>query len=320
MNDIFVRPDVQKILSILEQSDQPLTSELDPVAAREMYVAMQDKVDADAVDLARIEDLTCPGPAGEIPLRLYDSQTDRSTETPVIMFFHGGGFVIGDLETHHSFCTYLAAKMELPVISVDYRLAPEAPFPAAPDDSEAATRWVAENGGVLGLSINGLIVCGDSAGGNLAIVVTQALMANPAARPVIAQFPIYPSTKKDAEGGSMSEFAEGFFINKDTMDYFHKQYAPVLDDPRTSPCLGKHEGTPPTVIITASLDRLRDQARTYAAELIINGVDTTYLEMVGNIHGFINIRKAIPSAVQDVDRMINAFKATLENIQTITST
>ena len=227
MTTAYVRPDVQMILQMLEASDQPMMSDVEPVEAREMYNAMKDMLEADAVELARIEDLSCPGPAGDIPLRLYDSQTKRSAETPVIMFYHGGGFVIGDLETHHSFCTYLSAQMDLPVVAVDYRLAPEAPFPAAPDDCEAATRWVAENGATLGLSVSGLIPCGDSAGGNLAIVITQALTANPAAQPVIAQFPIYPATTMDANTGSMVEFAEGFLLTKASMDYFNKHYAPV---------------------------------------------------------------------------------------------
>ena len=314
MTSAYVRPDVQMVLQLMEQSDQPPMSEVEPVAAREMYGAMKDMLEADAVDLARIEDLSCPGPASEIPLRLYDSQAKRSAETPVIMFYHGGGFVIGDLETHHSFCTYVSAQLDLPVVAVDYRLAPEGPFPAAPDDCEAATRWVADNEEALGLQISGLIPCGDSAGGNLAIVVTQALMSNAAAKPVVAQFPIYPATQMDSQGGSMSEFAEGFLLTKDSMDYFNGHYAPVFDDPRTSPALGQHAGTPPTVVVTAGLDPLRDQGRAYAGELINNGVDTTYLEMAGNIHGFINLRKAIPSAAQDVDRMIAAFKTTIANL------
>lgn len=314
MTDAFVRPDVQMILTMLAQSDQPLMSEVEPPAAREMYNMMAAMLEADAVDLARIEDLSCPGPAGDIKLRLYDSQTERSAETPVIIFYHGGGFVIGDLESHHSFCTYISREMDLPVIAVDYRLAPEAPFPAAPEDSLAATRWVADNQEQLKLKINGLIPCGDSAGGNLALVVGQIFATEPASVPVVAQFPIYPATRMDAEGGSMDEFAEGFLLTKESMEYFDSNYAPKDDDIHVSPYLGDLAKSPPTVLVTAGLDPLRDQGRDYAADLIRHGVNTNYMEMSGSIHGFINIRKAVPSAAQDVDTMIAAWKTLLAGL------
>lgn len=315
MTDAYVRPDVQMVLTLLAQSDQPLMSEVEPPAAREMYNMMAAMLEADAVDLARIEDLSCPGPAGEIALRLYDSQAARSAETPVIIFYHGGGFVIGDLESHHSFCTYISREMDLPVIAVDYRLAPEAPFPAAPQDSLAATRWVADNQDRLKIKISGLIPCGDSAGGNLALVVGQVLASEPASVPVVAQFPIYPATRMDAEGGSMDEFAEGFLLTKESMEYFDSNYAPKDDDIHVSPYLGDLAQSPPTVLITAGLDPLRDQGRAYAADLILHGIDTTYMEMSGNIHGFINLRKAVPSAQQDVDKMIAVWKTLLSSLE-----
>ncbi|MGB5483398.1 alpha/beta hydrolase [Parasphingorhabdus sp.] len=314
MTDAYVRPDVQMILTMLAQSDQPLMSEVEPAAAREMYNVMATMLEADAVDLARIEDLSCPGPAGDIALRLYDSQAERSAETPVIIFYHGGGFVIGDLESHHSFCTYISRQMDIPVIAVDYRLAPEAPFPAAPHDSLAATRWVADNQEQLKLKISGMIPCGDSAGGNLALVVGQVLAAEPASVPVVAQFPIYPATRMDAEGGSMDEFAEGFLLTKESMEYFDRQYAPKDDDIHVSPYLGDLTKSPPTVLVTAGLDPLRDQGRDYAADLIRHGINTNFIEMPGNVHGFINIRKAVPSAAQDVDRMIAAWKTLLASL------
>lgn len=315
MTDAYVRPDVQMILTMLAQSDQPLMSEVEPPAAREMYNMMGAMLEADAVELARIEDFSCPGPAGDIALRLYDSQAERSEETPVIIFYHGGGFVIGDLESHHSFCTYISREMDIPVIAVDYRLAPEAPFPAAPHDSLAATRWVADNQEQLKLKISGLIPCGDSAGGNLALVVGQVLATEPASIPLIAQFPIYPATRMDAEGGSMDEFAEGFLLTKESMDYFNSNYAAKDDDIHVSPYLGDLAKSPPTVLVTAGLDPLRDQGRDYAADLIRHGVNTNFIEMSGNVHGFINIRKAVPSAQQDVDKMIAAWKTLLASLE-----
>ncbi len=315
MTDAYVRPDVQMILTMLAQSDQPLMSEVEPAAAREMYNVMAAMLEADAVDLARIEDLSCPGPAGNIALRLYDSQAERSAETPVIIFYHGGGFVIGDLESHHSFCTYISREMDIPVIAVDYRLAPEAPFPAAPHDSLAATRWVADNQKQLKLKISGMIPCGDSAGGNLALVVGQVLATEPASVPIVAQFPIYPATRMDAEGGSMDEFAEGFLLTKESMDYFNSNYAAKNDDIHVSPYLGDLAKSPPTVLVTAGLDPLRDQGREYAADLIRHGVNTNFIEMPGIVHGFINIRNAVPSAAQDVDKMIAAWKTLLASLE-----
>ena len=315
MTDAYVRPDVQMILTMMAQSDQPLMSEVEPAMAREMYNVMAAMLEADAVEIPRIEDISCPGPAGDIALRLYDSQVERNTETPVIIFYHGGGFVIGDLESHHSFCTYIAREMNIPVIAVDYRLAPEAPFPAAPEDSLAATRWVADNQVQLKLKISGMIPCGDSAGGNLALVVGQVLATEPASVPIVAQFPIYPATRMDAEGGSMDEFAEGFLLTKESMEYFDQQYAPKDDDIHVSPYLGDLAASPPTVLVTAGLDPLRDQGRDYAADLIRHGVNTTFMEMPGNVHGFINIRKAVPSAQQDVDKMIAAWKTLLASLE-----
>lgn len=314
MTDAFVRPDVQMILTMMETSDAPLISDVTPVEAREMYNAMGTMLEADAVEIPRIEDITCRGPAGDIPLRLYDSQMDRSEETPIIVFYHGGGFVIGDLDSHHSFCTYISKAMDMPVIAVDYRMGPEDPFPAAPEDSLAATRWIADNQEQLKLKLSGMIPCGDSAGGNLTLVVGQALAAEPASVPLIAQFPIYPASRLDAEGGSMDEFAEGFLLTKQSMDYFGKHYGSVDDDVRASPYLGDLSKSPPTVLVTAGLDPLRDQGREYAGELIKNGVNTIYLEMSGNVHGFINIRKAVPSAQQDVDQMIAAWKTLLASL------
>ena len=314
MTDAFVRPDVAVILKMLEESDQPLMSEVEPVAAREMYTVMGAMLEADAVEIDRIDDLSCPGPAGDIALRLYDKQAKREIAGPAIIFYHGGGFVIGDLDSHHSFCTYVANAMDLPVIAVDYRLAPEGPFPAAPLDSIAATRWIADNHSELSLPLSGLIPCGDSAGGNLALVVGQALVADPAALPLVAQFPIYPATRMDGEGGSMDEFGEGFLLTKDSMDYFGAQYAADDSDLMVSPCNGDLAKSPPTVLVTAGLDPLRDQGRAYAADLIHHGINTTYIEMPGNVHGFINIRKAVPSAQADVDKMIAAWKTLIVSL------
>jgi acetyl esterase len=314
MNTSFVRPDVALLLQMLKSADGPQMHDVEPSAAREMYTKMACLAEADPVALGRVEDLSCPGPSGEIRLRLYDPQAKRTKPCNVVCFYHGGGFVIGNLETHHSFCTFLAKHLDLPVVAVDYRLAPEFPFPAAPIDCEAATRWIAENGAQLGLMITGLIPCGDSAGGNLAIVTAQSLASKSAAKPVVAQFPIYPATRMDAEGGSMNIFNDGYVLTEASMAYFNKHYNSDPKDVRVSAYLGNLKGTAPTVLVTAGLDPLRDQGRDYAAQLIMQGVDVIYMEMQGTVHGFINMRKLVPSAQSDVERMCKTYNLMLANI------
>jgi acetyl esterase len=308
----YVRDDVRGFLAMLEQMGGPQMDEIPITEARGAYQAMASIAEADARDLAVVRDLTCPGPAGEIPLRLYDTQENRAAG-PVVMFYHGGGFTIGDLDTHNAFCTELAASLDLPVVAVHYRLAPEAPFPAAPEDCEAASRWVASGPAELGRQVTGLITTGDSAGGNLSIVVAQALSDRPAAVPVILQAPIYPIASPIEETSSYKSFGEGFLLTARTMGFFSDSYAADPQDKRNYPILhDNHAGSPPTVLITAGLDPLRDSGREYAAHLIQNGVDVIYLEARGNVHGFVNIRKAVPSAQGDVEALVAAIKLMLE--------
>ena len=308
----YVRDDVRAFLAFLEAQNGPQLDELPLAEARQSYQLMGMLAEAEPRELAVVRDLTCPGPAGEIPLRLYDAREHREPG-PAVMFFHGGGFVIGDLETHNSVCSELAAELDLPVIAVHYRLAPEAPFPAAPDDCEAASRWVASSPTELGRQVTGLVTTGDSAGGNLTIVVTQALGEDPAEVPVILQAPIYPVASAVEETESYKSFGDGFLLTARTMGFFTQSYAGDENDKRNYPILHEdHARTPPTVLVTAGLDPLRDSGRNYAAHLIQNGVDVTYLEMKGNVHGFITIRKAVPSAHKDLHTFIDAVKLMLE--------
>jgi acetyl esterase len=310
----YVRPDVQAFLAFLNGTDAPPMSQMGLEAARASYIAMGQLAEADPRDLAVIRDLTCPGPAGDIPLRLYDLRETREAG-PAVVFFHGGGFVIGDLDSHHSLCTEIAAELDLPVIAVDYRLAPEHPFPAAPDDCEAATRWIAANSAALGREITGLIPMGDSAGGNLTIVVTQALVESPAAVPVIMQVPIYPLSDDKPDHQSFLDFAEGFLLTSDSMNWFANAYQAVTGHKRAYPIYGEHSTTPPTVLVTAGLDPIRDSGRVYGAELIRSGAEVVFLEMKGTIHGFTQVRKAIPSAQADMQSIFKAVRLLLERLK-----
>ncbi|WP_120717782.1 alpha/beta hydrolase [Tsuneonella amylolytica] len=308
----YVREDVRGFLDFLKSMAGPEMDEVPIEQARGTYVAMKGLAEAPERDLAVVKDLTCPGPAGDIPLRLYDARDNREAG-PVVMFYHGGGFVIGDLDTHNAICTELAHGLDLPVVAVHYRLAPEAPFPAAPDDCEAATRWVAGSPAELGRQVTGLVTTGDSAGGNLTIVVTQALGDEPAAVPVLVQAPIYPIAGPIEDTASYKSFGEGFLLTARSMGFFNRSYAADEGSKRNYPILHEnHAQTPPTVLITAGLDPLRDSGREYAAHLIQNGVDVTYIEARGNIHGFITLRKAVPSAQADVEALIDAVKLMLQ--------
>lgn len=317
------RPDVQPFLDYLRQAaanGMPGIHQMPLVAARASYVAMQQLADLPPEPLAVIRDLACPGPApnsaanAPIPLRLYDARPSRPPG-PALVFYHGGGFVLGGLDSHHNVCTTIARSLDLPLIAVDYRLAPEHPFPAAPDDAEAAARWIAQSPTELGRTITGLVPIGDSAGGTLAIVVTQALMAQPAAVPVVAQVPIYPLTDEATDHASMAAFGAGFLLQSDVLEWFVGSYRPPSGDPRAFPVHGRHDQMPPTVLVTAGLDPIRDSGRVYGAALVKAGSDVLFLERKGTIHGFIQVRKAIPSAQADTDAILSATRLVLDSLK-----
>jgi acetyl esterase len=205
----------------------------------------------------------------------------------------------------------MARVLDIPVISVDYRLAPEHPWPAAPDDCEAAARFIAGSPAVLDRQVTGLVLSGDSAGGTLTITTAMALRDAPAAVPVIAQFAQYPAADMATEHPSYAQFADGFLLTRDTMEWFNAAYQPDLTHPRGSPMIGSVAGLPPAVVLTASLDPIRDQGRAYAAALIAAGIPTVFQEARGNIHGFVTLRQAIPSSQTDVANALAALKQVL---------
>jgi len=310
VTESFVRPDVRAFLDFLNAVPGPKMHQLEATAARAIYVAMKDVAEPPIGDLATMADLTIPGPAGAIPARLFDARGSREPG-PAMLFYHGGGFVIGDIDSHASLCAEIARVLDIPVISVDYRLAPEHAWPAAPDDCEAAARWVADSPAALDRKVTSLITCGDSAGGNLAIVTAMALRDAPAAVPVIAQFPIYPLTDTTRDYPSMSEFADGYLLTRDSMIWFDEAYRAEASHVRASPLTGDLASMPAAVVVTASLDPLRDQGRAYAAALAAAGVPVTFREAKGNIHGFANLRKATPSSAGDVAAALAVLRALL---------
>jgi acetyl esterase len=243
-----------------------------------------------------------------LPTLLLDRREHRGPG-PVVLWFHGGGFVFGGFDTHRSFAADMAQRLDLPVLLVDYRLAPEAPYPAAVDDAEEIARWLAGNPSEVGREVTGLVLGGDSAGGTMTIVTAMALRDRPAAAPVVAQLLMWPATDLIGEYPSQREFANGYLLSEESRVFYQDAYQPVVTDVRASPMQGDFTDLPPAVVLTAGLDPLRDEGRAYAAALIAAGVPTTYLEAVGNIHAFGLLRKAIPSSVTDIAQALNALRA-----------
>jgi acetyl esterase len=306
MTEPYVRPDTAAFLGFVNAQPGPKMHEVSAADARTMMTVMRHVADAETGELSRIEDMMIPGPAGDIPARLYDPRAER-TPGLVMVFYHGGGFVIGDLDTHEPYCAEAARQLDMPVISIDYRMAPEALFPAAAEDCEAATRWIAAN-----IPCTGLVLSGDSAGGNLAIVTTMALRDASAAVPVVAQYPIYPTVSSSLDWQSYRDFKDGYLLTEASMTWFGDQYAWVAGDRRADPLLFDQTGMPPSLVTTASLDPLRDQGRAYVERLKADGVRVEYREAEGNIHGYICLRKGIPSSQTDIDGNLAALKSLIE--------
>lgn len=312
-NPPYVRPDVAMFLQFLNTVPGPKFYEVDANEARAMTAAMRDVADAPVGELAVIRDIAIPGPAGGIPARVYDKREDRGAG-PVMVFFHGGGFVIGSLFTYEPYCAEVARLLDLPVISIDYRLSPEHVFPAPAEDCEAAARWIASSPPEFGLDVTGLITSGDSAGGNLTIVTTMALRDKPADVPVILQHPIYPVVTLDTDWPSMHDFAEGHLLTASAMDYFSDGHAAMPGDYRSEPLNFNQKGMPPSLVTTASLDPLRDQGLAYVERLKADGVLVEHRSADGNIHGHINLRQGIPSTQADIEGNISALKEMLAGI------
>ena len=310
MSEPFVRPDVRTFLDYVNALPNQKAFEMPLADARNMLHASRQVADAPVGDLAVIRDLGMDGPGGPLRLRLYDARETREPG-PLMVFYHGGGWVLGDLDTHEPFCAEVTRQMDLPVVAVDYRLAPEHPFPAGIDDAIAAARWLAGSPEALERQVTGLVPFGDSAGGNFAIVVSLALRDDPAAVPVVAQWPIYPASEPTRSYPCREQFGEGYLLSSGSIEWFDQCYAGDKKDWRFAPLARDQAGMPPTLITTAALDPIRDQGRVYAAALVRAGVDSIYLEMPGTVHGFINLRRALPSANDDVARSIAALKLLL---------
>jgi acetyl esterase/lipase len=297
-------PQAQAVIELVARSGRPAYHTLSPKDARQLFLETRPASTPTPPEIGSVRNLVAETPQGAIPLRMYrPAGVPESTRLPAYVYFHGGGWVIGDLETHDVLCRQLTAASAASVVSVDYRLAPEHKFPAAADDAWAATRWIVAHAAELGLDAGRLAVGGDSAGGNLAAVA--ALMARDAGGPAIRQqVLIYPVTDVMREMGSYADFAEGYMLTRDSMRWFIAHYLRSRDDARdwrVSPLrVPSLAGLPPALIVTAGFDPLRDEGEMYAGRLRDAGVMVDYVCYGGMVHGFAGMGKLIDTAQRAV--------------------
>ena len=263
-----------------------------------------------------VSDLSIPGPAGDIPARHY--RPASSGPAPLLVFFHGGGWVIGDLDSYDALCRLICRDAAIHVLAIDYRLAPEHPAPAGLDDAYAAFRWAYEHAAELGATPGKVAVGGDSAGGNLATVVSQMTRADGGPAPVL-QWLIYPRTDCTARTRSLTLFADGFLLTKHDIDWFDANYLTDSDcepsDPRVSPLLAESlAGLPPALITVAGFDPLRDEGAQYADALRAARTEVDFRSMKSLSHGFVNLFPLGGGSAVATTELISALRAHLSRV------
>lgn len=296
----MLHPQARAFIDLLVERKVPPTHTLSPAEARRVYLERRGFSQPEPGAVAEVRELAADGPAGPIPLRMYRPMGSKVEDRlPVLVYYHGGGWVIGDLDTHDTLCRELANLAHCAVVAVDYRMGPEHRFPAAVDDVLAATRWVHEHAASLGVDAARIAVGGDSAGGNLAAVV--AIAARDAGDlPIVLQLLIYPATDMRRGHASHVTNGQGYVLTSDTMRYFHDHY---ITDPRhdldwrASPLLCKNlAGLPPALVLTAGYDPLRDEGLEYADALSAAGNRASYVCFERQIHGFLPMGRILDEA------------------------
>lgn len=297
-----VDPQVQALLDALAAAPGPALHELSPTDARAVYAAMAQDRQGRGDDVASTQDLVAPRPDGDLALRVYRPE-GAATGAPVCAFFHGGGWVIGSIDSHDALCTALAARSGVVVVSVDYRLSPETPYPGPLDDCLAATRWIADHADELGVDAARMAVAGDSAGGNLAAAV--ALRARDEGGPSLAfQLLVYPVVDHSFSQASYVDNAEGYFLTAAGMRWFSAHYLGGTDptDGFAAPLHAADlSGLPSAHVVTAEYDPLRDEGEAYAERLRAAGVDVTTERYDGVIHGFVSMFAVVDRGNEAVD-------------------
>jgi acetyl esterase len=301
----MLHPDARALLDLIAERKLPAMHTLTPVEARAFYRDRRALTQPPAPEVGAIQDARCEGPHGAIPLRVYRPIAAGAAPTiggallPALVYYHGGGWTIGDLDTHDVLCRQLCNGSGSVVVSVDYRMAPEHRFPVAIDDCLAATHWVRRQSRELGVDAGRLAVGGDSSGGNLAAVV--AILARDAGDlPIDYQLLIYPATDMRRGHPSHQSNGNGYLLTTETIDYYHDHYItePAHDlDWRASPLLHPDlTRLPPALVLTAGFDPLRDEGLAYANRLVAAGNRATYVCFERQIHGFITMGRVIDEA------------------------
>lgn len=307
-------PLLKTFLDQMAAQPAPKLWEVPPDVARAMFIAMMQIIGPKDVPIGKVENLTMPGPGGDLRLRNYTPVAAGGESLPTLIFFHGGGFVIGDLETHDGICRILANEAGARVIAVDYRCAPEHKYPAAVEDALAALNWIENNAAQLGVDANRLAVGGDSAGGALSAIAAQ--VAKETGKPkLLFQLLMFPVTQIGNETVSLREFAEGYFLERATLDWFYESYLPPdadKSDPRISPLNAKDlSGVPPAYVMLGGHDPLHDEGLQYAEKLRAAGVSVTVADYPDMVHTFIYFEGMLPQAHEALVAAANALKAAL---------
>ncbi|MFL6190739.1 MAG: alpha/beta hydrolase [Actinomycetes bacterium] len=304
-------PEIRSLLDQQATSGRPPLHHQSVEQARAFHAADAAALNGPPAPVAAVADRRVPGPAGELPVRVYTPE--GSPPFPIVVFFHGGGWVVGTLDTYDPLCRALAAATPAVVVSVDYRLAPEHRWPAAVEDAYAATEWASRNAAALGGAQHRLAVAGDSAGGNLAAVV--ALGARDRGGPAIAfQLLVYPVLDAAGDTASWREYADGYHLTADGMRWYWDHYLGGADGaaPDASPLRAAFVGgLPPALVIGAEYDILRDEGEAYAARLAEAGVDASASRHAGVVHGFVRWRAVTGAAGDALQEAATALRSAL---------
>ncbi|MBV9548442.1 MAG: alpha/beta hydrolase [Alphaproteobacteria bacterium] len=314
-------PLVKAFLDQAAAIPRPKPWQMPPSVARASFAGMMGLVGPQNVAVGKVENFSIPvgtagpGPAREIPARAYAPVAVGGEPRPALIFFHGGGFVVGGLDTHDGLCRLICAEGNFRVIAIDYRLAPEHPFPAAIDDAFAATQWIAANATQLGVDPGRIAVGGDSAGGMLAAIVAQ--VARDKGPKLAFQLLMFPNTQMDGETRSLNEYAVGYFLERHTIEWFNSQYAPKEADRAlslVSPLRTKDfSRLPPAYVLLGGYDPLHDEGLAYAEKLRGAGVPVTIADYRDMVHCFIYLQTVLPQAHTALAEAAHAVSAALES-------